>query len=63
MIHSRPVTEAVEGLGGGTAYQMAATVAIMLLILVPYVAFHALDEVLGEGSLGRLLFARPRRLE
>lgn len=59
MIHGQPLTEALAGLGGGTAYQMVATIAIMLLILVPYVAFHALDEALGKGTMRRLLLERP----
>jgi hypothetical protein len=60
MIHGQPLAEAMASLGGGTAYQMAATIAIMLLILVPYVAFHALDEALGKGTMRRLLLERQR---
>lgn len=60
MIHGQPLAEALASLGGGTAYQMAATIAIMLLILVPYVAFQGLDEVLGKGTLRRLFLERPR---
>jgi len=60
MIHGQPLTEAMASLAGGTAYQMVATTAIMLLILVPYVAFQVLDEALGKGTMRRLLFERPR---
>jgi hypothetical protein len=60
IIHSGSVAEGLANLGGGTAYQMAATVAVVLLILVPYVAFDALGETLGEGTLRRLLLERPR---
>jgi hypothetical protein len=60
MIHGQPLAEAMASLGGGTAYQMAATIAIMLLILAPYVAFHALDEALGKGTMRRLLLERQR---
>jgi hypothetical protein len=60
IIHSGSVAEGLANIGGGTAYQMAATVAVVLLILIPYVAFDAFDETLGEGTLRRLLFERPR---
>jgi hypothetical protein len=52
MIHGQPLAEAMASLGGG--------IAIMLLILVPYVAFHALDEALGKGTMRRLLLERQR---
>lgn len=60
MIHGQPLAEAMASLGGGTAYQMVATIAIMLLILVPYVAFEGLDEALGKGTMRRLLLERQR---
>ena len=60
MIHGQALNEAMASLAGGTAYQMVATVAIMLLILVPYVAFQGLDELLGKGTLRRLFLERPR---
>jgi hypothetical protein len=60
MIHGGSPAEAVANLGGGTAYQAAATIMVMFLILVPYVAFNALSADLGEGTLHRMLFDRPR---
>jgi hypothetical protein len=63
LIHGRSVVEAVEGLGGAAGYRMGAMIAIMLLILIPYVAFLALDEALGEGTLRRLLLERQSRSE
>lgn len=60
MIHGGSPAEAVANLGGGTAYQAAATVMVMFLILVPYVAFNAVSADLGEGTLHRMLFERPR---
>ena len=61
LIHGRSVTAALAELGGGTHLQLAATVFVLLLILIPYVAFHALDEVLGKGELRRLLLERQRK--
>ncbi len=57
-IHGRPEAQALADVGGGTAYQMAATVFVLLLILVPYVAARSIDDALGPGSLRRLLLDR-----
>ncbi len=57
-IHGRSLSAAIAGLGGGTAYQAAATLVVVALILLPYVAFRALGEALGEETLRRLLFER-----
>jgi hypothetical protein len=36
--------------------QILANCVIMLLILIPYLAFRELDQVLGEGRLWQILF-------
>jgi hypothetical protein len=59
-IHGRSPEQALTDVGGGTTYQMAATVFVMLLILAPYVAARSIDDALGQGSLRRLLFERRR---
>lgn len=59
IIHGLPPAEALANLGGGTIYQLGATVLVMLLILLPYVAFDALREAVGEDAMRRLLFDRP----
>lgn len=61
LIHGRSTSEAIASLGGGTHFQMAATLLVLLLILIPYVAFRALDETLGEGELRRMLMERVRK--
>jgi hypothetical protein len=58
LIHGRPLSEALMGLGGTTGYQIAATLLIMLLMLFPYVAFRAIAEGVGERDLLRLLIRR-----
>src|SRR5579863_40712 len=40
---------------GGTLPQLLATCLIMLLILIPYVAFRELNAALGQGGLSKLL--------
>lgn len=54
-----------EALGAGLAAhlgeklpEMLATSLIMLLILIPYIAFKEIDRALGEDTLGKLLFRR-----
>ncbi|MDE2331979.1 MAG: hypothetical protein KGK16_14505, partial [Bradyrhizobium sp.] len=46
--------------GGGTLWQVITTGVIMLLILIPWFAFRALGEVIGDETLVRLFF-EPRR--
>ena len=59
-IHGRSEAQALADVGGGTVYQMAATVFVMLLILAPYVAARSIDDALGPGSLRRLLLDRRK---
>jgi hypothetical protein len=58
--HHRAVADSLAELGGGTLDQLLATSLIGLLILIPFFAFAALGEVLGERNLVRLFF-EPRR--
>jgi hypothetical protein len=59
LIHGQSLTMAFATLGGGALPQILATCFVMLLILIPYVAFRELNEVLGEGGLRKLLL-EPR---
>jgi hypothetical protein len=58
MIHGRPLSDALLGLGGGSSYQIAASLLVMLLILFPYVGFRTLGEVLGVENLLAMLIQR-----
>lgn len=60
LLHHRSVWESIAGIGGGTLDQLLATSFVGLLILIPFFAFRALGEVIGERALLRLLFA-PRK--
>jgi hypothetical protein len=55
LIHGRPLDASLASVGGSTLLQLLATSAVMMLILVPYMAFRELNEVLGEGRLWRVL--------
>ncbi len=59
LVDGRPIGASVAAVGGGDHLQLLATSAIMLLILVPYIAFRELNEVLGEGRLRHVLL-KPR---
>ena len=61
LIHHRPIAESVAEVGGGTLPQLLATSFIGLLLLVPFFAFKALGEVVGEDNLLRLFFGGRRR--
>jgi hypothetical protein len=58
-IHHRTVADSIADIGGGTLNQLIATSIIVLLILIPFFAFRALGEVVGERTLVRLFF-EPR---
>jgi len=53
---THPLSEALLGLGGASPYQIAASLILMLLILIPYVGFAAIAEALGvENLLGVMI--------
>ena len=59
LLRHRAIVDSLAEIGGGTLDQLIATSVIGFLILVPFFAFQALGEVIGEGNLVRLFF-RPR---
>lgn len=54
-IHGRTIGASLAEFAGGTLPEILASCLIMLLILIPYLAFRELDEVLGEGRLWQIL--------
>jgi hypothetical protein len=61
-LHGETLVASVGGIGGGTLAQFVATSVILLLVLIPFFAFRALGEVIGEKTLARLYF-EPRTKE
>ncbi|MEO8715893.1 MAG: hypothetical protein ABI369_12850 [Acetobacteraceae bacterium] len=55
VLHGRSIGASLADIGGGTLWQLLATSLIMLLILVPYVAFREISATLGHGGLWQLL--------
>ncbi len=58
VIHGRTIAASLAEVAGGTLLQILASCLIMLLILVPYLTFRELNEVLGEGRLRQILFEK-----
>jgi Na+/citrate or Na+/malate symporter len=56
LVHRQSVSESLTRLGGGTVEQLVATSVVVFLVLVPFYAFRALGELLGERNLFRLFF-------
>jgi hypothetical protein len=54
-VHGRMIGASLTDVAGGTIPQLLATCLIMLLILIPYLAFRELNVVLGEGRLRQIL--------
>jgi len=58
-IHHRTIADSMADFGGGTLNQLIATSVVMLMILIPFFAFRALGEIVGERNLVRV-FLHPR---
>jgi hypothetical protein len=56
VVHGRTLAASLAEVAGGTLPQVLASCFIMLLILIPYLTFRELNEVLGEGKLRQILF-------
>jgi len=56
LFHRQSVAASLGELTGARLYETLAGVLILLLVLIPYFAFHVLDEALGEGRLARMFF-------
>jgi len=63
MIHHRAIGDSMADFGGGTLDQLIAQSFIGFLILVPFFAFRALSEVVGERNLIQLFFSRRHRVQ
>jgi len=55
-IHGRSITASLSELLGPRLWETLANILIMLMVLIPYCAFRALGEALGEGRLTRMFF-------
>src|SRR5215469_5037927 len=55
-LRGQSVAVSLADLAGGTLWQVLATSFIMLLILIPWFAFRAVGEVIGDETLVRLFF-------
>ena len=58
LIHHRAIAHTMADFGGGTLDQLIAESFIGFLILVPFFAFRALGEVVGERDLVQVFFSR-----
>jgi hypothetical protein len=51
----RQLQDTLRGIGGGTLDQLLATSFLVLLIMIPYIAFREISLTLGKGELRKLL--------
>ena len=56
LFHQQSVAASLGELTGAKLYETLAGYIIMLLVLIPYIAWGVLDEALGEGRLARMFF-------
>jgi len=62
VIHGRTIVDSISDIGGGTWNQIIATSLILFLVLIPFFAFRALGDVVGQKILLRLFFEPRYRL-
>jgi hypothetical protein len=62
-IHRRTVADSIADFGGGTLDQLIAQSFIGFLILVPFFAFRALGEVVGERNLMQVFFSHRHTVQ
>jgi hypothetical protein len=62
-MHHRKVMESLAEFGGGTLDQLVASSAVVLLILIPFFAFHSLGDVVGERNLVRVFFLQRHNID
>jgi hypothetical protein len=62
-LHHRSIVESISDIGGGTVGQLIASSFIGLLILIPFFAFRAIGDVVGERILVRLFFEPRQRVQ
>jgi hypothetical protein len=60
-IHNKTLADSLADFGGGTLDQLIATSIVGLLILIPFIAFRTLGEVVGERNLVELFFLSRHR--
>jgi hypothetical protein len=58
LIHHRSIGAMFQEFAGARMGETLAEVLILLLVLIPFIAFNVLGEALGKGSLHRMLFRR-----
>jgi hypothetical protein len=63
LVHHRPIVDSLAEVGGGTLDQLVATSVVGLLILIPFFAFRALGEVVGERNLVRIFLEQRRETQ
>ena len=56
LFHQQSVAASLGELTGAKLYETLAGYIIMLLVLIPYIAWGVLDEAFGEGRLTRMFF-------
>jgi len=63
LFHSRTISDSMADFGGGTLDQLIAASFIGFLILIPFFAFRALGEVVGERNLVQVFFSHRHTVQ
>jgi hypothetical protein len=60
ILHGRTLDAVLTEMGGSRLWETAASSVIVLLILIPYIAFREISAALGEHGLWQLLIAHQQ---
>ena len=63
LFHRRTISDSMADFGGGTLDQLIAASFIGFLILIPFFAFRALGEVVGERNLVQVFFSHRHTVQ
>lgn len=63
LVHHRPISAILSELAGPRLEESLVEILVLLLVLIPFIAFSVLAEALEEGRLQRMFFGRPTPLE
>jgi hypothetical protein len=59
LIHGHNIAYTIDELTARSWVELLAPSVVMLLVLIPMIAFEEIDRDLGRGKLRRMLFGRP----
>ena len=61
LVHGYAIADTMAEIMARSLVQWVAPNLVMLLVLIPLIAFEQIDSSMGKGSLSRILLGRSQR--